>query len=72
MGDLSLFPLPYADANRIAATNIGFTLAVIDAELAKKLENDGKNRWCSVEEVKGLTKAGLLNGLTAAAIFATS
>jgi len=72
MGDVSLFPLSYADANRIAATNIGFVLAVTDAKLAKKLESDGKNRWCSIEEVKGLTKAGLLNGLTATAIFATS
>ncbi|MDP2637742.1 MAG: hypothetical protein Q8P26_01625 [Candidatus Levybacteria bacterium] len=63
MGILDIFPLPYADANRIAATNLGFAMQVKDAELIKKLENNGKNRWCNLNEVKALAKAGILNGL---------
>ena len=72
MGKLELFPLPYADANRIEATNLGFSIHVRDSELIKKLENDGKNRWCSPKEVAALAKAGLLNGHSSAVILATS
>lgn len=73
MGEgLDIFPLPYADANRISATNLGFMLQVSDTELHSKLENEGKNRWCNPAEVKALAKAGLLNGLTASAILASS
>lgn len=71
MGILDVFPLPHADANRIDATNIGFTMKVTDPELIKKLENNGKNRWCTQQEASALAKAGLLNGLTSAAILAS-
>lgn len=72
MGILDIFPLPYADANRIDATNLGFAMQVKEPELIKKLENNGKNRWCTLQEAAALAKAGLLNGLTASAIFASS
>lgn len=72
MGILDIFPLPYADANRIDATNLGFSMQVRDPELIKKLENNGKNRWCFQQEAAALAKAGLLNGHTAAAILASS
>lgn len=72
MGILDIFPLPYADANRIDATNLGFVIQVRGPELIKKLENNGKNRWCSPQEAAGLAKAGLLNGHTSAAILASS
>lgn len=72
MGILDIFPLPYADANRIDATNLGFSMQVRESEFIKKLENNGKNRWCSPKEVVALAKAGLLNGHTAAAILASS
>ena len=72
MGILDIFSLPYADANRIDATNLGFTMKVINPELVKKLENNGKNRWCSFQETVALAKAGLLNGHTAVAVLASS
>lgn len=72
MGILDIFSLPYADANRIDATNLGFSMQVRDPELIKKLENNGKNRWCSQQEAAALAKVGLLNGHTAAAILASS
>lgn|GEM_PF-4901265 len=72
MGILDIFSLPYADANRIDATNLGFTMKVTNPELVKKLENNGKNRWCSFQETIGLAKAGLLNGHTAVAVLASS
>lgn len=71
MGILDVFPLPYADANRIDATNLGFVMQVKEPELIKKLENNGKNRWCSPQEVAALAKAGLLNGHTATAALAS-
>lgn len=71
MGILDVFPLPYADANRIDATNIGFTMQVKEPELIKKLENNGKNKWCSPQEVSALAKAGLLNGHTSTAVLAS-
>lgn len=71
MGILDVFPLPYADANRIDATNIGFVMQVKEPELIKKLENNGKNRWCSPQEVAALAKAGLLNGFTSSAVLAS-
>ena len=72
MGILDIFPLPYADANRIDATNLGFIIQVSEPELIKKLENNGKNKWCSPLEVAALAKTGLLNGHTATAILASS
>jgi len=72
MGVLNVFALPYADANRIDATNLGFLMQVNEPELIKKLENNGKNRWCSPQEAVALAKAGLLNGHTAAAVLASS
>lgn len=71
MGILDIFSLPYADANRIDATNLGFAMQVKEPELIKKLENNGKNRWCSPLEVAALAKAGLLNGHTATAVLAS-
>ena len=71
MGILDVFALPYADANRIDATNLGFVMQVKEPELIKKLENNGKNRWCSPQEAAALAKAGLLNGHTATAILAS-
>ncbi len=69
-GDVDTFPLAPADPNRIAATNIGFSMKVQDSEIAKALEADGANRWCTREEAKALTKTGLVNGHTAAALLA--
>lgn len=70
-GTMSAFPLSPADANRIEASNIGFTLNVTDPELHKKLEGaEGQNRWFTPDEVKNMARAGLLNGHTAAAILA--
>jgi hypothetical protein len=71
MGILDVFPLPYADANRIGATNIGFTMCIKDDLLIEKLKNNGKNRWCTLTETKALAKAGLLNGLTASGVLAS-
>lgn len=71
LGIIDFFTLPYADANRIDATNMGFSIDVKALELIKKLENNEKNRWCSVKETSALAKAGLLNGLTASAILAS-
>lgn len=71
MGILDVFSLPYADANRIDATNIGFSIQVKEPELVKKLENNGQNRWCSPQEISALAKAGLLNGHTSSATLAT-
>ncbi len=72
MGILDIFSLPYADANRIDATNIGFILQIVDPTLFEKLTpNSGRNRWCNLVEVKALAKAGLLNGHTSSAILAS-
>lgn len=67
-----LFPLPYADANRIQATNIGFLTVIDDPAMHEAVTKNGQNRWCSPKEVSGLAKAGILNGHTASAVFATS
>lgn len=71
LGELETFPLPYADANRIEASNLGFTVHLRDSEIIKKLENNGKNKWCTLQEVVALTRVGLLNGHTAAAVLAS-
>ncbi len=67
-----VFPLPYADANRIAATNIGFTSTISDPAMREAVTRNGQNRWCSPKEVVRLAKAGILNGHTAAAVLAAS
>lgn len=72
MGLFDVFPLPYADANRIDATNLGFTLQVSDPALVETLKYGGKSRWCSPQEVKALARVGLLNGHTAAVALASS
>lgn len=69
-GDFTPFPLAPADPNRIQATNIGFSHTVRDTEIHRQLVEDGKMRWCKPSEVKALTKAGLVNGHTAAAVLA--
>ena len=67
-GTVETFPLPYADANRIAATNVGFVMRVTSPELHARLEKNGQNRWFSQREVNYTARAGLLNGHTAVAI----
>ena len=69
---IDVFPLPYADANRIDATNYGFAITISDSELREKLKNNDQNRWCNPAEVREIMRAGLLNGHTAAAIFAST
>lgn len=71
-GTVELFPLPYADANRIEATNIGFVTTISDKDLRDSLASNGQNRWCTPQEVSRLARTGLLNGHTAAAVLATS
>jgi len=71
-GKIDVFPLPYADANRIDATNYGFALTISDPELRETLKNDGRNRWCTPSEVDEAQIAGLLNGHTAGAISASA
>ena len=66
------FPLPFADANRIEATNYGFAVIVSDPALRDALKNKGVNRWCSPAEVREIMRAGLLNGITVSAIFAST
>ena len=66
-GTFNAFPLAAADANRIAATNIGFVHTVKDEKIKKALESDGANRWCTPDEVSALIRAGLVNGHTIAA-----
>lgn len=66
------FPLPYADANRIDATNYGFAVTISDSEFRENLKNNERNRWCSPVEVREIMRAGLLNGVTASAIFAST
>lgn len=66
------FPLPYADANRIAAANYGFAVIVTDSDLREALKNNDANRWCSPAEAREIMRAGLLNGITASAIFAST
>ncbi len=66
------FPLPYADANRIDSANFGFAITVTDPDLRETLKNNGANRWCNPAEVRETMRAGLLNGHTAAAIFAST
>ena len=66
------FPLPYADANRIDATNYGFAVTVSDPDLRETLKNNGQNRWCTPAEVREIMRAGLLNGLAASTIFAST
>ncbi|HSX09632.1 MAG TPA: hypothetical protein VLF93_05745 [Candidatus Saccharimonadales bacterium] len=66
-GEVEVFRLAYADANRIKATNLGFTTVVRDAEKQKQLEANGR-RWCTAEEVQALAAAGLVNGHTLAAV----
>ncbi|MBP7832514.1 MAG: hypothetical protein KA035_01965 [Candidatus Levybacteria bacterium] len=63
--NIDLFPLPFADANRIEASNTGFALRVTDEALHQQLEMDGQNRWCSSRAISYITRAGLLNGHTA-------
>jgi hypothetical protein len=67
-GTFTAFPLAPADPNRIQATNIGFAHVVRDRDIHQKLVEDKKMRWCSPTEAKALTRAGLVNGHTAAAI----
>ena len=67
-GEVETFPLAPADPNRIQATNIGFAMTVSDSTLREKLTNEGKNRWCTPNETKALTKAGVVNGHTAAVL----
>lgn len=71
-GKIEAFPLPYADANRIDATNYGFSVTITDAEVRERLKNNGASRWCSPAEVREIMRAGLLNGHTVAAIFASA
>lgn len=66
------FPLPYADANRIDATNYGFAVVITDGDLRETLKNGERNRWCTPAEVREVMRAGLLNGHTAAGIFAST
>lgn len=67
-GDVDVFPLALADANRISATNIGFGITIQDETLRDSLAADGRNRWCNNDEVRALKRAGLLNSHTASAI----
>ncbi|KKQ34731.1 MAG: hypothetical protein US51_C0029G0003 [Microgenomates group bacterium GW2011_GWA2_37_6] len=67
-----MFPPPYADANRIQATNIGFTTTISDPAMREAVTKNGQNRWCTPNEVARLAKAGILNGHTAAAVLAAS
>lgn len=67
-GSIETFPLADADDNRIEATNIGFSMTITDKALHNELAADGKSRWCSPKEVKGLIEAGLVNGHTIAAM----
>lgn len=71
-GTIDAFPLSYADANRIRATNIGFVMHVDDTTLHIALENNGQNRWFTQEEVNYAVRAGLLNGHTGNAILGAS
>lgn len=68
--EIDLFPLPFADANRISASNTGFALRVTDLDLHRELELDGQNRWVSQRAISYITRAGLLNGHTANAYLA--
>lgn len=70
-GDIETFPLSPADPNRIQATNMGFSLTIADQTVRDSLVNDGKNRWCSLAEAKALSRAGVVNGHTASALFTT-
>jgi hypothetical protein len=70
-GEVDTFPLAPADPNRIAATNVGFSLTVRDENVREELTAGGANRWCSPAEVKGLIRAGVVNGHTAA-VFAAA
>ncbi len=67
-GDVDVFPLALADANRISATNIGFGLTIQDKILHDNLIAGGRNRWCNSDEIRALKRAGLLNSHTASAI----
>lgn len=69
---IDAFPLPYADANRIDSTNYAFAVTVSDPEVRESLKNNGVSRWCTPAEVREIMRAGLLNGHTAAAIFAST
>lgn len=70
-GEVETFPLAPADPNRIQATNIGFAMTVTSSEIRDSLTNDGKNRWCTPNEAKALTKTGVVNGHTAAVLLST-
>jgi len=67
-----IFPLPYADANRIQATNIGFVTTISEPAMREAVTKNGQNRWCTLKEVSQLAKAGILNGHTAAAVLAAN
>lgn len=67
-GEVEVFPLASADANRIHATNIGIAITLADEAKKQALVADGTNRWISKAEYEGLIKTGLLNGHTIAAV----
>ncbi len=71
LGDIDVFPLQEADANRIGASNIGFGIVIKDPDLQQSLAANGQNRWCSEGEISALKRAGLLNSHSASAIDAT-
>lgn len=67
-GDIDVFPLALADANRMKGTNIGFGITIQDETLRESLAANGQNRWCTNDEVGALKRSGLLNTHTASAI----
>ena len=66
-GQMEIQPLLLADANRIDARNITFSLP-IDDTLRDELTAGGRIKMVSLEQLLSLAKAGLLNGHLASAI----